>query len=124
METFSPTARAYQLFQIVAVNGEQVFAANVTGDTNDIRAYGATHNQRESTAMILFNLNESYSLPVTLTLSNQSQSQDVKVTTDDKSLYNQMRLFHQLHRYGPALPLLIWGRSPWLRCTSRSRHGA
>lgn len=37
----------------------------------------------------MFNLNESYSLPVTLTLSNQSQSQDVKVITYDRSLYDQ-----------------------------------
>jgi hypothetical protein len=87
--TLSPTARVYQLFQNVAVNGEQVLTAHVTGDTSDIRAYAATHNQGKSTALVLFNLSESYSLPVTLTLSSQGQSQDVKVITYDKSLYDQ-----------------------------------
>lgn len=87
--TLSPTARAYQLFQNVAVSGESVLTATVTGDTNNIRAYAATHNQGKSTALVLFNLNENYSLPVTLTLSNQSQSQDVQVLTYDKSLYDQ-----------------------------------
>lgn len=85
--TFSPTARAYQLFHNVAVNGEKVLTANVTGDTNDIRAYAATHSG--GAALLLFNLNQNYSLPVTLTLSNQSHSQDVKVLTYDKALYDQ-----------------------------------
>jgi hypothetical protein len=66
-----------------------MLTANVTGDTNDIRVYGATHNQGKSTALVLFNLNENYSLPVTVTLSNQTQSQDVQVITYDKSLYDQ-----------------------------------
>ncbi len=40
--TMSPTARAFQLFSNVAVNGESVLTANVAGDTTDVVAYAAT----------------------------------------------------------------------------------
>jgi hypothetical protein len=53
--TLLPTARAFQLFSNVAVDGENVLSANVVGDTTDVRAYAATHSG--GTALVLFNLN-------------------------------------------------------------------
>jgi len=84
--TMSPTARAFQLFSNVAVAGESALSTSVTGDATDIRAYAATHSG--GTALFLFNLNESQSLPVALTLSKQSASSDVTVITYDKSIYD------------------------------------
>lgn len=84
--TMSPTARAFQLFSHVAVTGETVLSANVAG-MPDIRAYAATHSG--GTALVLFNLNQTTSEPVTVTLSNQSASTDVTVMTYDKALYDQ-----------------------------------
>lgn len=84
--TMSPTARAFQLFSHVAVTGETVLSATVAG-MPDIRAYAATHSG--GTALVLFNLNQTTSEPVTLTLSNQSASTDVTVMTYDKALYDQ-----------------------------------
>ncbi len=85
--TMSPTARAFQLFSNVAVTGESVLTPSVTGDTTDVRAYAATHSG--ATALVLFNLNETASEPVTLTLSKQSASTDVTVITYDKAIYDQ-----------------------------------
>jgi hypothetical protein len=85
--TMSPTARAFQLFSKVAVKGESVLTANVTGDTTDVRAYAATHNG--GTALVLFNLSQSVSEPVVVSLSVQSASSDVTVETYSKALYDQ-----------------------------------
>lgn len=85
--TMNPTARAYQLFSNVAVSGESVLAATVTGDTSDVRAYAATHSG--GTALVLFNLNETASQSVTVNLSVETSSPDVKVITYDKSIYDQ-----------------------------------
>ena len=52
--TMSPTARAFQLFSKVAVNGESVLSAAVNGDTANVRAYAATHSG--GTALVLFNV--------------------------------------------------------------------
>ncbi len=85
--TMSPTARAFQLFSNVAVSGEMVLAASVTGITDDVRAYAATHSG--GTALLLFNLNQTTSEPVTVTLSQQNASTDVTVITYDKAIYDQ-----------------------------------
>jgi hypothetical protein len=84
--TMSPTARAFQLFSNVAVNGESVLTANATGDTTNVRAYAATSSG--GTALVLFNLNENSNAPVTVTLSGQSAATTVTVTTYDKSIYD------------------------------------
>lgn len=84
--TMSPTARAFQLFSQVAVNGESVLSATVAGDTTDVRAYAATSNG--GTALVLFNLNETTSQPVAVTLSGKSSATSVNVTTYDKALYD------------------------------------
>jgi hypothetical protein len=85
--TLSPTARAFQLFSKVAVTGESVLTANVTGDTTDVRAYAATNNG--GTALVLFNLNESAAEPVTVTLSQQTSSSAVTVETYSKAIYDE-----------------------------------
>jgi hypothetical protein len=82
-----PTARAYQLFGNVAVNGEHVLTAITAGDTTDVRAYAATH--KTGTALVLFNLNETTSEQVTISLSNQTSSSDVTIDTYSKAIYDQ-----------------------------------
>jgi hypothetical protein len=85
--TLSPTAQAYSLFQNVAVNGEFVLTPTVAGDTTDVRAYAATHSG--GTALVLFNLNETTSQPVTVTLTGQTTATTVTVITYNKALYDQ-----------------------------------
>jgi len=87
--TMSPTAQAFSLFQNVAVSGENVLTATVSGDTADVVAYAATHNGGTGTALVLFNRNETTAEPVTITLSMQSSSTGVTVITYDKDLYDQ-----------------------------------
>ena len=83
----SPTARAFQLFSQVAVNGESVLTATVAGDTTDVRAYAATNNG--GTALVLFNDNESTSQQVIVTLTGKNSSSSVSMTIYDKALYDQ-----------------------------------
>jgi hypothetical protein len=87
--TMSPTARAFQLFSKVAVNGESVLTASVTGDPTNVRAYAATSNG--GTVLVLFNLNQSAVAPVSLSLSAQTTSSDVVVETYSKALYDQSK---------------------------------
>jgi hypothetical protein len=84
--TMSPTAIAFQLFSNVAVNGENVLTPTVAGDTTNVRAYAATHSG--GTALVLFNLDENASAPVTVTLTGKSTSSDVQVTTYSKAIYD------------------------------------
>ncbi len=84
--TTSPTAIAFDLFQNVAVNGQNDLAASVDGDTTDVRAYAATHTG--GTALVLFNLNETTAEPVVVTLSGVTNSSDVSVETYDKEIYD------------------------------------
>jgi hypothetical protein len=84
--TMSPTARAFQLFSNVAVTGESVLSATVSG-IPDVRAYAATHSG--GTAIVLFNLNQTTSEPATITLSNQVASAGVTLITYDKAIYDQ-----------------------------------
>jgi hypothetical protein len=85
--TLSPTAVAYQMFSNVAVNGDFVLTAGVTGDTNNVRAYAATASGG-GTALVLFNLNENANAPVTISLSGLSSATAVSIETYDKALYD------------------------------------
>jgi hypothetical protein len=85
----SPTARAFQLFSNVAVNGENVLTAGVTGDSTDVRAYAATHSTGAGTALVLFNRNETTSKPVVITVPAPTTASTVTVITYDKALYDQ-----------------------------------
>jgi hypothetical protein len=84
--TMSPTARAFQVFSQMAVNGQTVLTANVTGDTTDVRAYAATNPN--GTAVLLFNDNETLAQQVTVALSGKTSTSKVTVTTYDKATYD------------------------------------
>jgi hypothetical protein len=84
--TLSPTAYAFQLFSQVAVNGENDLTATVSGDTTDVRAYAATHSG--GTALVLFNLNKTTAEPVEITMSSETSSPGIQVTTYDKEIYD------------------------------------
>lgn len=84
--TMSPTAVAFDLFSNVALNGEHVLTPTVAGDTNDVRAYAATH--LGGTALILFNLNETVSAPVTIALTGKSSSPGMTWYAYDKKMYD------------------------------------
>lgn len=87
--TLLPTARAFQLFSRVAIDGESVLSATVSGDPTDIRSYAATNNG--GTALVVFNLNQSVSQPVAVALSGQKSSTDVTVETYSKAIYDQSK---------------------------------
>jgi hypothetical protein len=84
--TLSPTAVAFQLFSQMDVNHQTVLTASVTGDTTDVRAYAATNPN--GTAVLLFNDNETTSQTALVTLTGQSSSSSVTVTTYDKAIYD------------------------------------
>jgi hypothetical protein len=84
--TLSPTAQAFNLFQYLAVNGEHVLTPSVAGDTTDVRAYAATHSG--GTALVLFNLNETSSEPVVVSVSGESNSSGVTEYTYSKAIYD------------------------------------
>jgi hypothetical protein len=84
--TMSPTARAFELFSNVAVNGEHVLTPTVAGDTTDVRAYAATHSG--GTALVLFDVNETASESVSITVTGETTSPGVTVITYSKSIYD------------------------------------
>ena len=86
-----PTARAFQLFSNVAIDGENVLTANVAGDTTDVRVYAATSNGGTGTALVVFNLNETASEPIAIALSKQSASSNVIIETYSKAIYDQSK---------------------------------
>lgn len=82
-----PTARAYQLFSLVARTGEHVLPVTLSGHTGKLRAYALTHGS--GTAIVLFNLNQTDSLPVTIAINGLVAASQVLVDTYDKSTYDQ-----------------------------------
>ena len=85
--TMSPTARAFQLFSNVAVNGESALTASVAGDTTNVRAYAATHSG--GTALVLFNVSQTGSEQITVSLSAQNYKLRCRVETYSKAIYDQ-----------------------------------
>src|SRR5207302_10104025 len=87
--TMSPTARAFQLFSHLATNGASALNTTVSGDKTNIRAYSAAQSDG-SNVLLVFNLNQNQSQPVTIKLSGGSPSaNDVQVITYDKTIYDQ-----------------------------------
>jgi len=84
--TMSPTARAFQLFSHIAIDGESVLTTNVTGDPTDVVAYAATHSG--GTALAVFNRNETISEPIEITVTGKSTASSVTVITYDKAIYD------------------------------------
>ena len=85
--TLLPTTRAFQLFSLVAKPGQHALSASVGGDTADVRAYAAT--QKGGTALVLFNVKDSSTVSVSVTLSGVARAKSVLVNTYDKAIYDQ-----------------------------------
>jgi hypothetical protein len=85
--TLLPTTRAYQLFSLIAKAGEHALTATLGGTSTDLRAYAVT--QKGGTALVLFNVNETTALPVSITLTGVSKATAVTVNTYDKAIYDQ-----------------------------------
>ena len=85
--TMLPTSRAYQLFSTVAKTGQHALAASVGGDTADLRAYALT--QKGGAALVLFNVNETNTVSVTITVTGVARASKVTVNTYDKSIYDE-----------------------------------
>jgi hypothetical protein len=84
-----PTARAFELFHLVAHGGEHALGVTVGGDTQDVRAYALT--QKGGTAMILFNTNETTAEPVSVAVTGVSRSSGVTLNTYDKAIYDKSK---------------------------------
>jgi hypothetical protein len=61
----------------------------VSGDTNDVRAYALT--QDGGTALILFNLNETTAIPVSVAVAGSTESSAISVFTYDRAIYDKSR---------------------------------
>ena len=85
--TMLPTSRAYQLFATVAKPGQHALAAVVGGNSTDLRAYALT--QKGGTALVLFNVNETNTLPVSVTVTGVSHASKVTVNTYDRAIYDE-----------------------------------
>jgi hypothetical protein len=85
--TLLPTARAFQLFSLVAKTGQHALGVTLGGSSSDLRAYALT--QSGGTALVLFNVNETAALPVSVTVTGVSQAKSVIVNTYDKAIYDQ-----------------------------------
>ena len=84
--TLLPTARAFQLFSLVAKLGQHALTATVGGASSDLRAYAVT--AKGGTALVLFNVNENAALPVSVSVSGVANA-SVTVNTYDKAIYDQ-----------------------------------
>lgn len=85
--TLLPTSRAFQLFSLVAKTGQHALGVTLGGASSDLRAYALT--QPSGTALVLFNLNETAALPVSVAISGVSASSGVVVNTYDKAIYDK-----------------------------------
>ena len=85
--TLLPTARAFQLFALVAKNGEHVRPVTATGHTSNFRAYAATAGA--GTAVVLFNTDETKKLDVSLGIAGVDSSSGVTTTTYDRAIYDK-----------------------------------
>jgi hypothetical protein len=89
-DTLLPTAQAFRLASLVALNGEHMLGSAVGGrDAADLRAYAMTN--KGGAAVMLFNLNQSSSLQVTIGLSGVAQSAGVTLSYYDRAAYDQSR---------------------------------
>ena len=88
--TLLPTARAFELFSTFVRDGERVLpVTNAGSGAASVRAYAATHGA--GTAVVLFNLSETKTLPVRLAVTGMTSASDVTVSTYDKAVYDRSR---------------------------------
>ena len=86
--TLLPTARVFELFSAVARDGEKVLPLTNAGNAS-VRAYAATRGA--GTAVVLFNLSQSKTLPVKLNVKGMKSAGDVSVSTYDKAIYDRSK---------------------------------
>jgi hypothetical protein len=85
--TLLPTTRAFELFALVAHSGERALGVSLGGKSSDLRAYALTQNG--GTALVLFNVNETTVLPVSIAVTGVSNASAVTVNTYDKAIYDK-----------------------------------
>jgi hypothetical protein len=85
--TMLPTSRAFELFALVAKNGEHALGVTLGGQSSDVRAYAATLNG--GTSLVVFNVSETSSVPVTVSVTGVALSPAVTVNTYDKAIYDK-----------------------------------
>ena len=85
--TLLPTARAFELFSLVAKAGEHALGVTLGGASSNVRAYALT--QGKGTSLVLFNVNETATVPVTVAVTGVSASSAVTVHTYDKAIYDK-----------------------------------
>jgi len=81
------TARAFQLAALVADAGEHALAVTLGGSSGNLRAYALTHGT--GTALMLFNLDEAATLPVSVSVDGVASVSSLIINTYDKALYDQ-----------------------------------
>ncbi|BDV40917.1 hypothetical protein [Methylocystis bryophila] len=87
LNTLLPTAQAFKLASLVARNGEHMLGSTLGGaGVANLRAYAMTN--QGGTAVMLFNLNQSSSLQVTIGVTGVSQSSGVTVSSYDRGTYD------------------------------------
>jgi hypothetical protein len=118
--TMNPTAEAYNLFQNVAVAGEHVLTPSVSGDTTDVHAYAATATHIDGTglALVIFNLNETTSKTVEVTVTGEGASPGVTVMTYDKEMYDYTNTSCQSDPTCTYDPTHNYSTAQWVNPTS------
>jgi hypothetical protein len=110
-----PTARAFALFALVAHQGERALGTSLSGSSANIRAYALTQNG--GTALVLFNLNPSAPIRMTVAVTGINAASAVTLDTYDKAIYDKSRTnvwaAAQETRFGAkALPFAL-NLAPW-----------
>ncbi|NUJ79148.1 hypothetical protein HUN39_03710 [Methylocystis sp. FS] len=114
--TLLPTAQAFKLASLVALNGEHILGSTVSGpDAANLRAYAMTN--KGGTAVMLFNLGRSRTLQVTIGVTGVTSSSDVTVSYYDRATYdlsrkNIWRGITTTSLGARTLPL-TWTLTPW-----------
>ncbi len=85
--TMLPTSRAFELFSRVARTGQHALKPVVGGNAGDLRVYALT--QKAGVALVLFNVNQTAALPVSIAVAGMSRASKVTVHTYDKAIYDQ-----------------------------------
>ncbi len=83
-----PTAVAFEVASHFIRNGEHVLGVSVTG-MPDIRAYATTY--QGGYALMLFNLNETTSQNVPVTINGKTSGSGGPMWTYDKARYNKSK---------------------------------
>jgi hypothetical protein len=113
--TLLPTARAFQLFAMVAKNGEHALPISLAGNDTYLRAYAATAGA--GTALVLINTNETDDQRVSIAIAGVGSASNVTETYYDRKIYDESKSNvwegpHSLSRGAQVLPLEL-NLSPW-----------